>query len=396
MNNLVSQDRLNEIKAAGEKLRKEFNIESNYDWTDRPVTLGGDPEFFFKTNKRGAIRGSERIIPPDGLALSDSSRNRVVTDGVQAEFNVYPDTCRQVVANNYRVLFGLVADEIKRKGLELKADFSSSVVKVSKTELQSLSESSRVFGCAPSSNTHMSGEEAKITVNPSEYTIRTAGGHIHLGGYGPVLESREKVVDVLDVVLGNTCVLLDREPMMAERRKVYGRAGEFRACKYGLEYRVLSNFWLRAYPLMSLVYSLARFAVHVVDNGYYDALMSVVNYERVAYAIDENDFDVALSNFMDFCVFLAAIPGSRYTNDTPSESLPIPFSCVDDFLRFVERGLDYWFVEDALDGWLNHQYATTDGWENFAYYNIPDNIPWSSFQVEGCEEGNEDDGGVDF
>ena len=71
-------------------------------------------------------------------------------------------------------------------------------------------------------------------------------------------------VKILDIVVGNTCVIMDRAPSQVERRKVYGRAGEYRLPAHGIEYRTLSNFWLRSYQLTHLVFSLARFAINIL------------------------------------------------------------------------------------------------------------------------------------
>ena len=40
----------------------------------------------------------------------------------------------------------------------------------------------------------------------------------------------------------------------AKRRELYGKAGAYRVKPYGVEYRVLSNFWLKSPALMQWVY----------------------------------------------------------------------------------------------------------------------------------------------
>lgn len=92
-------------------------------------------------------------------------------------------------------------------------------------------------------------------------------GHIHLGA--PELKNQqlvEDVVKVLDLFLGLPSVLIDSE---RERRKLYGRAGCFRFGKSytGLEYRVLSNFWLQSEELMGWVYDNTQAAINFINEG---------------------------------------------------------------------------------------------------------------------------------
>ncbi len=58
------------------------------------VTFGCDPEFFFL--KDGEVVESASVIV-DGRS---GDRNIIITDGVQAELNPQPDTCRQSLGVN--------------------------------------------------------------------------------------------------------------------------------------------------------------------------------------------------------------------------------------------------------------------------------------------------------
>jgi hypothetical protein len=128
--------------------------------------------------------------------------------------------------------------------------------------------------------------------------FRAAGGHVHLGLPPNAKKELAKVVALMDIYAGNTCVLIDRDPDNARRRKNYGRAGEHRVKTYGVEYRVLSNFWLRSYTLWSMVSVLCRNAVDIHAIGYADELISRFDMNKVRKAINENDFELAKENFM--------------------------------------------------------------------------------------------------
>lgn len=387
------------VNSKSEQLAKDFNLESGVGrlWG---LSLGCDPEFFIKSTETGEVVGAERVIPECGLG--DDWEGSVILDGFQAEINVKPDRCRELVADSLSYVFQELRDRLEETGDKFDASFEE-VVTVKRDELDSLSDNARQFGCAPSLNASMKPDEVKITVNPAEYNVRSAGGHLHFGAsedHGEEAQENieqllknkeEQIIKVLDVVVGNTCVLLDRNPMMAERRKVYGHASEYRIQPHGLEYRTLSNFWLKSYTLMSFTFNLARYAISIVNEGddYVNALMSVVNFDDVIKAINENDFDLAMKNFDDFCIFFNATPlinnylayydgdyvdhrGMEELSDYPSESCPFSPSSIKKFKFFVSKGMDYWFTENVIQHWAeqySHEYA---GWEEFSTSRLSD------------------------
>jgi hypothetical protein len=233
------------------------------------VTWGADPELFIAT-KDGKVVGGERAIPQDGLGDSyyDSwnqkrrmTRKRVVLDGVQVEFNVAASQCRASLGADIKATFASLKRHLDAANNGLVPSFEA-VVRVDPEELKALSEAAQKLGCQPSANIH--DRNASVTVTKANENLRSAGGHIHLGLHKPLMEHRERLPFLMDVIVGNTCVLIDRNPLAAERRTLYGRAGEYRIQPHGLEYRTLSNFWLRSYQLMSLVMGLSKLAASVL------------------------------------------------------------------------------------------------------------------------------------
>jgi len=369
--------------------------------TDFTLYLGCDPEFFF--SKKGEVFGAEKVLPKDGLVydkaktqaegrfVRDNSEKRegetskIVIDGVQAEINPRQATCREYlsyeIASCFRELYHTIKDD-----KTLDVNFSA-VMEVGQKEFDSLSDKSKKFGCAPSENIHTGGK-SKISVDPTVYKFRSAGGHIHLGHYkygswsndGKSFSAVEfnkilmegfnpkKLVPLLDILLGNTCVLIDRNEFAVERRKVYGRAGEYRTPKHGLEYRTLSNFWLINYQMMSFVFGMARFAYIISVNDlvypekkYGKYILSLVDQEDVIEAINNNDFDLAYKNFKkveDVIVELAGVNcNGRY---------PLNATTIKQFHHFVKKGIKYWFKDDPMKHWLAHPNGSTVGWERFA------------------------------
>lgn len=337
--------------------------------------LGADPEMFFFRD--GRVIGSEKVMPQSGILymhgvteanMDPNGENKVIMDGVQAEFNPVAAQCRQILSRNIASCFQILHDRINKIGGGVVADFSQ-LVEVSQEEMDSLSDNSKRFGCMPSYNVY---EESGIHVNPKEYRYRSAGGHIHLGGttdgVTKVLKDTEHLVPLLDAIVGNTCVLIDRDPGNAERRKVYGRAGEHRLPRYGIEYRTPSNFWLRSYPVMSLVFGLARHAVNVLYNGkkFHDEILSTVDIDDVRKAINENDFALAKRNFNKIMPVLMEMDAS--TNNYANGYHPINKHNIKAFKHFVKMGIDYWFPKDEImNHWLDTKNIGTSGkgWESF-------------------------------
>jgi hypothetical protein len=319
----------------------------------RPL-LGCDPEFFLKLN--GEVVGSETFIPKAGIKVGSGSK--FIIDGVQAELNPIPDTCRVLLASEIARCFHTLKTEIaKKKGYSV--DFSRTV-EISAEKLKELTPESKVFGCAPSKNVYNIKSGIDITaIDPTKYRTRAAGGHIHIGISSnndltrALVTEHEKTVEILDIICGNTSVLIDRDMGNAERRKLYGKAGEFRQPKHGLEYRTLSNYWLTSYPLMSFAFGMARLAVQLMaDNKnhdlFYKEFTSKVKQENIHQAINNNDFNLAMENYKAIEALLLEVCSEHGTH-------PIHKSNVKQFNHFVDmidkNGLNYWFPQDPLEYW---------------------------------------------
>jgi hypothetical protein len=327
-----------------------------------PVTFGCDPEFFIEHD--GRIVGSEKAIPKAGLSYAEklycdpNGQGTFVQDGVQIELNPLPKACRGNLAMEMAAGFRILRDHLSK--LDMKVSFRS-VIEIDKAELDSLSEKAKLLGCAPSLNKY--DKAATISINPATYRKRSAGGHIHLGLQEYLMPHRERLVSLLDVLLGNTCVLLDRDTSAAERRKVYGRAGEYRLPKHGLEYRTLSNFWLKSYQLMSFVFGMARLANSILtttvgsvpdslasDLKKWDAesaLLNLVDLKAIREAINANNVELAKKNYEGVRMFIA-----DHVSAMESGLDATNLDAFDYFIRGIDKGgLDYWFPEDILEHW---------------------------------------------
>ena len=339
------------------------------------VVFGCDPEFFFE--KKGKVIGSEKVLDIDkgylvGTGQGNSTYDyglysKFVVDGVQAELNPKPNGCRANLANEISQCFKMLYNKIN-PDKELSVNFGTTI-KIDKKELMSLNEKSRKFGCMPSKNINPKSENVVNLKDPTKYRFRSAGGHIHLGveyqgdPTAIVFREPERLVRMMDIIVGNTCVLIDRNPGNKERRKVYGKAGEYRTPEHGVEYRTLSNFWLRSYPLMSFVMGMSRTAISILSNSmpgrdYETELLSLVDMKKIERAINTNNFQLAWENFQDIKPFFTRVMPD---NDT----FPLSSGNLDAFEFFVSKGIDEWFKEDPIKHWMKIPEGHTAGWETF-------------------------------
>lgn len=385
------------------------------------VRFGCDPEFFFQDGK-GSIVGAEKVLDTSGKLVYTSpfaSNSAFVLDGVQVELNPAAQTCRAYMGNEIKA--AMIALKAHLAGKEVSACFNS-VIEIDKEELASLSEASRRFGCAPSNNAY--NVNAKIHANPAKYMKRAAGGHLHFGistksyvegsiqrtQYEQLWEARERVIPLLDIIVGNTCVMIDRHPLAAERRKNYGRAGEYRLPSHGIEYRTLSNFWLRSYKLMSFVMGLSRIAWGTLFSSLIsrpatygkgasiarekdfvtpdEELLSLVNMKKIVRAINKNDLDLARENFEIIKPFITKWAGGLWAGAERLASVPLLFDIshrvglgnqeslrnFDFFLKKVwegeksigeGRGIEFWFPQDPLESWSTQPEGHDNGWESY-------------------------------
>lgn len=326
--------------------------------------FGADPEFFFMKKKR--VIGCEKLISQDG---EEGGEGKIIIDGVQAEMNIDPSTCRQLVGSRIKRLFDVAHDLIKdHKELSISVD---PLVPITKRELGNLSDKAKFFGCTPSKNIYDERNVMPIT-DSSKYYFRSAGGHIHIGGGESrqrlLHENQKEYIKMMDIIVGNTCVLLDRDNGNIERRRVYGRAGEYRVPRHGLEYRTLSNFWLRDYVLVSFVLGLTRIAFSLVTSKledktrFADKIFKAVDQELIRKAINDNDFDLAMQNFLQIKDILEEIiPNEEY-------EMTLCKNNMQHFLTFVNNGIDHYFSKDVIKNWKDFSvdyFYENDGWENF-------------------------------
>lgn len=218
----------------------------------KKLLIGCDPEVFIydKSSLKyvssiGRIGGNKDVPSP-----LFSSGFYALEDNVMVEFNVPP-------ANNSFDLFNniqIAQSEIKE--LFLKDNELLSNIAAVEFEFEQLNNpQAQEFGCMPELIV-WTGKETKANAKDAGL-LRTAGGHIHVG-FSDM--NKENMVKALDLTLGVPSVLIDEDIV---RNKLYGKAGSYRNKPYGVEYRVLSNYWINNSKIVDWIFKQVNLALSI-------------------------------------------------------------------------------------------------------------------------------------
>lgn len=246
------------------------------------LLVGSDPECFLRDSS-GKLVSALGIIPGTKENPHPTTHGSIQVDNILAEFNSKPASSLFQFITNHR----LIIDDLESviKPLDLRLDFVASAL----AESSLLSDpSTRQAGCDPDFDAwNLCPNE------PADYSltnIRGAGGHLHISFDQAEEEgddARIKFIRALDLMLGVPSVILDPDK---DRRQFYGKAGAFRPKDknsgdpyFGVEYRTLSNFWLKSDSLMAWawngvenVYNNLQSLSDLADN-YSDSIRSIIN-----------------------------------------------------------------------------------------------------------------------
>jgi len=118
--------------------------------------------------------------------------------------------------------------------------------------------------------------------------MRSAGGHISIGWDNPTQEQQLDMVKAMDATVGLESVLLDFD---TERKKLYGKAGCFRFREYGIEYRSLSNFWIKSDESLQWSWNTTMKAIDLINSNKIEEVKELGIY--IVEAINTNNKELA-------------------------------------------------------------------------------------------------------
>jgi len=207
--------------------------------------IGADPEVFVRDRK------TRRFVGAMGVVSGTKAQPSVLpigycfgqVDGMALEFNIPPST---------RVVDFVEAIADGKKGLRWASDSHNLAVVVRSTvefdaeEWERAPEENKRLGCDPD---YCAWDGVHINAPPNpNVTFRSGAGHVAIGWGNrfSITEDYKQVCGALaremDALLGVSSLLWDQD---TKRRELYGKAGAFRPKKFGVEYRTLSNSWVR-------------------------------------------------------------------------------------------------------------------------------------------------------
>lgn len=256
----------------------------------KKISVGTDPEVFLKID--GKLTSAYGVIPgtkEEPYLVEDGA---VQVDGMALEFNINPAMNRRDFIRSHvsvmKTLEGMLPDGSKLSFTPC-GEFGTDYISKQPPE-------ATILGCDPDYNAYT----GRLNDSPNgEQGFRTASGHIHIGWrdgkdlidpLDPLhFEECRMVVKELDATLGIMSTMYEPGCSGVKRRTLYGRAGAFRPKPYGVEYRVLSNFWLKNKKLMGWVYDTVERTMNQIQDLDDTPIYSQLDKDIVRSAIDSAD-----------------------------------------------------------------------------------------------------------
>lgn len=246
-------------------------------------TFGADPELFIYNLKTKKVVSAIDKIPgqknnpfteglPEGFGLQ--------TDNILAEFNIPAVTNEETFIQSIEYMKNVIRDIVK--GIDPDYDIlCQASSKVPTKELKH--PQAKLAGCDPDYciYTGNRNEPGKL----GRTTTRSAGFHIHVGYPENNIDTSLSMLYYVDAYVGIPSILYDTD---TERRTLYGKAGCFRLCNYGFEYRTLSSYWIDNRSRLHFIFKQIYYALYNYERG-----TRLPDPNLVRSTIDNNDVETA-------------------------------------------------------------------------------------------------------
>lgn len=226
------------------------------------ITLGCDPELFV-VNKDDQPRSAWGLVPGTKESPFKCKKGAYQVDGMALEFNIDPAKNEEEWVTNIQTV---MRELRKATPSDYKFHIAPSVT-FHHAIMKKAPEEAKELGCMPDIDAYTMKENPKPDSNTN---LRTASGHVHIGGLPGDPASEEHLIRCstlakhLDLFLGLRSLEWDKDQ---KRRTLYGNPGAIRLKPYGLEYRTLSNAWLTKEPLVRFVYNQTLRAIDDLKNN---------------------------------------------------------------------------------------------------------------------------------
>lgn len=259
--------------------------------------FGCDPELFV-VNGDGVAVSAEGLIPGTKAEPYKVKYGAVQVDGMAAEFNIDP-------VENFEDFDRNISSVMKTLKSMLPKGYSLASVPYmdfSEEEWEKAPDIAKVLGCTPDFDawTGSVNPPPEDLANPRR---RTASGHLHigwtddesLGDEGHINNCRD-LVKQFDWFLGGWSLQKDTSP---HRRVLYGKAGACRYKPYGVEYRVLSNFWVRSRDLRLQVWNRMQAGIRGMNKSFFPETAGAHN-DLLINMINKSERSTSLESYYSF------------------------------------------------------------------------------------------------
>ncbi len=252
------------------------------------ITLGTDPELFLQKDNKiisaiGKIGGSKSEPQP----ISDDG-HFIQEDNVAIEYNI--PACKTI--EDWVFHHNFVKDylEVLASGMGCTLAIQP-IATLEDSELDN--DMARLAGCTPDFDVW--NECINEPVDLSITNKRSAGGHISVGWDDFTQDQQLDIIKAMDATLGLESVLLDSD---TERKKLYGKAGCFRFTAFGIEYRSLSNFWIKTDESLQWAWNTTMKAIDLVNSRKIEEVKK--HGDRIVEAINTNNKELASELLNEF------------------------------------------------------------------------------------------------
>jgi len=264
------------------------------------LTFGADPEFFIEDVSSGDVVSAIDVLKVDKYdPIRLDEHTNLYYDNTMGEFTVRPATSKEDFIKSIGSSLSLINDYLIKESegrfkIKIKASHEFDPRFMEHPEANKI-------GCNPE---YDAWDVCQIIPPDFSGARRSAGGHFAIARAD---QDRKKslplndfdsvitLVKLLDYFVAVPFVLVDNDTTSLQRKTLYGRnLGAHRPKpEYpGLEYRLLSNYWISSPKLVALIYDLATEAVNRYFNDDYKSIFKIKK-EMARSAVIENNKGLA-------------------------------------------------------------------------------------------------------
>lgn len=276
--------------------RKPFITAEGLPSTDSiALMIGADPELFAYDLKSERFVSAHNLIPGTKYDPFAVKHGAVQVDGVACEFNIHPASTADDFVDNINSVVDIMSLMVKRTAGDHAILMAQPVAFFEEEYFNSLPPQALELGCEPDYNAYTGQENPRPETNEP---FRTGAGHLHVGWDEdvPIFDPAHffdcmQLTKQLDAALFIPSLLWDKDE---KRRTLYGKYGSFRPKSYGVEYRPLSNSWVRLPAVQRWLFETIELATHCAMGGWFlrDEDFVKEMFERYDTGYRPNDLEI--------------------------------------------------------------------------------------------------------